>query len=131
MAKVRMQEQPIRKISWDYFHDMVYLLSEKMGNESSGVVGIPRGGVIVATCLCHINENLVYIHDHLNNLENYCAKPILIDDIVDSGETIKNYHKRFKTASLFYRETSRIKPDFYAEKIDDDTWIQFPWEIFS
>ena len=131
MAKMRAKDQPVRKISWDYFHNMVYLLSDVMRKESSGIMGIPRGGVIVATCLCHISDNHIYIHDNISNIDNYTVKPILIDDIVDSGATITNYHKRFKTASLFYRESSKIKPDFYAEKIDDGTWIQFPWEIFS
>jgi hypoxanthine phosphoribosyltransferase len=33
-----------------------------------------------------------------------------------------------KFASLLCRESSKVKPDYYAEEITKDTWPMFPWE---
>ena len=65
------------------------------------------------------------------------AKNVLIvDDIVDSGDTLievlKVLHKayptvNFKTASLFYKKSARIAPDWYVQETDQ--WIEFFWSV--
>jgi xanthine phosphoribosyltransferase len=65
------------------------------------------------------------------------AKNVLIvDDIVDSGDTLievlKVLHKvypdvNFKTASLFYKKTAKIVPDWYVQEAD--RWIEFFWSV--
>ncbi|HUQ84803.1 MAG TPA: phosphoribosyltransferase family protein [Candidatus Limnocylindrales bacterium] len=56
--------------------------------------------------------------------------PLIIDDIVDSGETLsylKNEYKA-KSAVIFYKPKSAIiKPDFYLH--ETDKWVKFPWEV--
>lgn len=63
-------------------------------------------------------------------------KVLIVDDIVDSGETMKLVketlgHKypdiTFKTVSLFYKPTAAIKPDWFLKKAD--RWIDFFWSV--
>ena len=70
---------------------------------------------------------------------------ILIDDIADSGKTLKIIHKRLSslkktvsqrvlTATVFYKHGSIVKPDFFCESIfngenGESPWIDFPHEL--
>ena len=60
---------------------------------------------------------------------------LLLDDIVDSGQTVKEIvallkqcfpDVEFKIASLFYKKTAVIQPDFAVHETSD--WIEFFWE---
>jgi hypoxanthine phosphoribosyltransferase len=53
---------------------------------------------------------------------------LLVDDICDSGVTMKDYAPRFITATLCLRYISETIPEYYGEKIEDDRWLVFPWE---
>ena len=62
-------------------------------------------------------------------------KVLLLDDIVDSGQTIKeilNYlthhfpEVEFKIASIYYKKTAMIQPDFALHETNE--WIEFFWE---
>jgi xanthine phosphoribosyltransferase len=65
------------------------------------------------------------------------AKHVLVvDDIVDSGDTMKlvletmseRYPNcEFKSASLFYKKTAVMKPDWYVHIADK--WIDFFWSV--
>ncbi len=65
------------------------------------------------------------------------AKNVLIvDDIVDSGDTmievLKVLHEvypalNFKTASLFYKKSAKIVPNWYVQ--ETDRWIEFFWSV--
>ena len=63
-------------------------------------------------------------------------KVLIIDDIIDSGETMKEIlsilkekfpNIEFKIASLFYKTTALIKPDFSVREANE--WIDFFWEV--
>jgi len=62
-------------------------------------------------------------------------KVLLLDDIIDSGQTIKEVLTllkkcfpgvEFKIASLFYKPTAVIQPDFSVHEAKE--WIEFFWE---
>lgn len=56
--------------------------------------------------------------------------PLIVDDIVDTGETLQHLTEKYKaqTAVLFYKpKIATIKPDFYLH--ETDKWVKFPWEI--
>lgn len=65
-----------------------------------------------------------------------CSKRVLIvDDIVDSGETLHSLipllqtrypHVLFASASLFTKPTALVQPDFSLHEAHD--WIDFFWE---
>ena len=63
---------------------------------------------------------------------------LLVDDINDSGKTLKTiydlnnaYSKKIYNATLIYNQESIIKTDFYGRMIkrsEDKNWYIFPWE---
>ena len=61
---------------------------------------------------------------------------LIVDDIVDSGDTLKLVldilsHKypncTFRSASLFYKDTAIVKPNWYVQ--DAKSWIDFFWTV--
>lgn len=62
-------------------------------------------------------------------------KILLVDDIADSGKTLKRamgYLKRFHPASLttvtmFYKPQSKVRPDYFAEVTTK--WVLQPFEV--
>jgi len=61
---------------------------------------------------------------------------IIVDDIVDSGETLKEVvrllkikypHCEFKLATIFYKPTAVIEADYTIKEAHD--WIDFFWEV--
>lgn len=71
---------------------------------------------------------------HVEDYRNY-KSILIVDDLVDSGKTmlfIKNLletelpESEIKVAVLYYKATSKIKPDYYVQETDE--WIVFPWE---
>jgi xanthine phosphoribosyltransferase len=62
------------------------------------------------------------------------AKVLVVDDIVDSGESLKEimnklqemYPKtKFKTAAIFYKKTAIFRADFSIKETKE--WIEFFW----
>ena len=132
--------------------------------EPDAIVGLARGGAVPATFIAYLfNKPLLTItiqtYDYMKKKENIDwdeiytdinnfimvnrlkrRKILIIDDIVDTGETM-NYLKRFfgnkeknyvKFASLFISESTPEKfyPDFYLHIKPKNSWIIFPWENF-
>ena len=65
----------------------------------------------------------------------HAKKVLLLDDIVDSGQTIKEVLEHlqdsfpdvtFKIASIYYKKSATVQPDFAIREADD--WIEFFWE---
>lgn len=121
-------------ITWDEFDGFVDDLASQISNVDY-VVGIPRGGIILAVTLSHRLNIKHMTVDHLEKLEEfnfltYDKKKILIvDDISDSGQTLKNYKKQgYTTATIDVRSTTITKPDYYVNWIDNADWVVYPWE---
>jgi len=83
-------------------------------------------------------SGLGYLISHINKED----KLLIIDDVIDSGKTIKafmesikkkarkNTPKEIKIATVFYKPTkttTNIKPDYYIHETDE--WIIFPHEL--
>lgn len=120
-----------RKLSWDEFHLMVLNLYQKMLPNFADYVlfPIPRGGVIPGIILSHCSDNSFQIEYDLDKIQ-HCSRPLLIEDILDTGRTatriFEKYSKEYPIVSLFYKESSIVKPELYCEKTSD--WIIFPYE---
>ena len=121
-------------MSWKWVDDQIDELAKRLKNKKLRYIsGIPRGGLIPAIMLSH-KLGVTYIpfdeakkfgrHDlRIKNEEI-----LLVDDICDSGVTMKDYAPRFITATLCMRYISETVPEYYGEKIEDDRWLVFPWE---
>lgn len=111
------------------------------------IVGISRGGAIVAMILAHkigIKEVYTVGYDSYNDkgkqkkLKRITPKLnlkgkniLLIDDIVDSGKTLERALKDLKgnkitSISLHCTNHSKVIPDFWIHNTSN--WIIYPWE---
>jgi len=80
-----------------------------------------------------LNKIDIFNIPDLKNFKNI----LIVDDISDSGGTFievlkilkeKYPHKNYKTISIFYKPSSKFKPDFYFHKTNE--WINFFWEEY-
>lgn len=98
------------------------------------VVGIPRGGLIIAVMISHRLGIKHMTIDHLEKLEEFDLdidkkRILIVDDISDSGQTLKRYKKEgYTTATLDVRNSTVTVPDFYSNWIENADWIVYPWE---
>ena len=98
------------------------------------VVGIPRGGLVLAVMISHrLNVKHLTI-DHLEKLEEQGLelnkkRILIVDDISDSGQTLKRYKKDgYLTATLDVRNTTITTPDIFCCWLDNTDWVVYPWE---
>jgi len=64
-------------------------------------------------------------------------KALVVDEVVDTGSTMTKVVKllhdlgaaSIKTATLHYKTTSSLIPDYYVEKVEKWVWIFYPWSI--
>ncbi len=69
------------------------------------------------------------------------GRVLLVDDMVDSGKTIKEVVQVLKqrypeiteirVAVLWYKSHSVLKPDWYVEFLPDNPWIHQPFECYD
>lgn len=122
------------------------------GKHYDYIVGIVRGGVIPAVCLSHRLELpmkcVSWSTFHADQMKESAwdiaedihegKKVLVVDDILDSGRTIKELledwgakREQIDIAVLIYNTDQKTIPDYYGRKIDksvDPSWITFWWE---
>ena len=67
----------------------------------------------------------------LKTLEGDGAGLLLIDDLVDTGETariVRNLLPKAHFATLYAKPAGRPLVDTFLTEVSQDTWIVFPWE---
>jgi hypoxanthine phosphoribosyltransferase len=110
-------------LSWDDTSQLVDKLCEKIITELpniDSVFGLARGGLIPAVMVSH-KLNLPWSNVMLPNT-------LVIDDIADTGVTLKNTIGCY-TAVLHYKpHTSCITPNIYATLHEGNEWVIYPWE---
>jgi hypoxanthine phosphoribosyltransferase len=139
--------------SWNDFHTLVGEVKRKIKITPNIIVSIGKGGSIPGVILAEefecTNLNLglrSYKRQTRGEIHEYqgikCfdglrdANILIVDDIADSGETLTYAVSKFKgngcdrlqTASVFYKPCSKFKPDYFAEEVEESTWIVQPWE---
>jgi len=86
----------------------------------TGVYGIPRGGTYVAIMVANLLN--------LNLLEEYEAGCLVVDDLVDSGKTAREFiGLTCHFDALFRKPHSPL--DVAPHALGIDSWIVFPWEL--
>lgn len=136
-----VKEETQKKVDIEYkfihnnaFHALqkLYPLLPKHG--TIVVYGIPRGGLIPATIISHALEKerptrLVTSLDHLDPSDWH--RLVIVDELVDSGDTIKSLKTRFPeaiTVALYQRHSARYSADVVGHIVENDDWLVFPWE---
>jgi len=111
-------------LSWDDVDDLVNKLCLQIQDSKlliNSVMGIKRGGLIPAVMVSH-RLNVPYV-------ESLNANTLVIDDICDTGETLRGIITGVPTAVLHYKaHTSTFTPSIFAEEHKGDEWVIYPWE---
>ena len=118
------KENTLLYCTWDHLDKLI--MDIKMHLEDTkyvNIAGIPRGGLIPAVMLSHATGlPLVPIGEAKGNT-------IIVDDIVDSGETVSSFmNAGYRVVALYERYTAKHKPEFAPHFLAADNWIVFPWE---
>ena len=139
--------------TYDLFITDTKLLVEKSKDFNPEIIlAVARGGLTLSHFMAQamnirnlFSLNSIHYNDEtkldtfdISNIPDlFKAKKVLIvDDIVDSGETMVEILKilnnkfpniEFKIATLFYKKSALIQPDFTVNEAD--CWIDFFWEV--
>ena len=142
-------------ISWEKIAQLIKELADKIkasGFEPDYLIGITVGGFVPLALLAKeldINRVLTASASsyddakkrgklnimHIPKVDLSDKKVLLVDEIVDSGETLRHISKaiihdckisKLKTATLAISKGCNFKPDFYV--LETDRWLVFPWE---
>ena len=142
--------------TWNRIYEMLLHQAEKISKscfKPDVIIGIARGGWLPARVLSDLLEipNLANVSaEYYVNIAETKKEPVLTqgisvavkgkkvliaDDVADTGRSLKlvKEHilqqgaKEVKTATMYYKPWSKIKPDYYER--ETKLWIVFPWEI--
>lgn len=142
----------VKEISWDEFHAMCKSLAEKISKiDFDVVIGIARAGLYPAVLIAGMLRKEIYpiritrrekdqvkykkpvwVTDISDSVRG--KKVLIIDEIVDSGETLSLVAERAKlksatdtkTAALITHSWANPKPDYFV--LESDELIIFPWD---
>ena len=143
-------------VGWEEAVDLSRTLAYKIrdsGYFPDIVIAIGRGGYVPARVVCDymLHEKLTSIKiEHWGiaaekkgettvvfplSIDISGSSVLIIDDVTDTGETLKaavEYISSFgpseiKTGVLHHKECSLFLPDFYAEYVEEWSWIIYPW----
>jgi hypoxanthine phosphoribosyltransferase len=110
-------------LSWDDISQLVDTLCEKIITEQpniDSVFGLKRGGLIPAVMVSH-KLGLPWSDVMLPNT-------LVIDDICDTGITLKNTIGVYSAVLHHKPHTSCYTPNIYAQIHEGNEWIIYPWE---
>ncbi len=153
-----MSRIPVKLVSWEEIVDWAMHLADiikRDGFKPDLIVAVARGGYVPARLLCDFLgvENLASIQSqHWTEAAKVEEKAIIkfaydidasnlnvlvVDDIVDTGETLllaRDYIKthwnprEVKTAALqWISPVAKFKPDYYYLEVKEWIWFQYPW----
>jgi len=131
--------------------DIDILAGKVKGYEPDLILAIARGGLIPSQLLAYrlhvryVQSIQVVSYDNDRQRENVMMidttdlknslRVLIVDDIIDSGKTLEtlllHLKKRypdteFKSASIFYKPTALLQPDFTCKEAKE--WINFFWD---
>tara|TARA_R110000823_G_C15699761_1_gene476343 strand:+ start:156 stop:629 length:474 start_codon:yes stop_codon:yes gene_type:complete len=123
-----------------------------VGTQYNKIVGLVRGGMPLATRLSYILEIPLVpltwstrdfedkeINETIPDDLNAGQKILLVDDLLDTGETVRQVLETFgdypkeniSIACLYLNTDQETMPDFFHKTIsrsEDERWIDFWWE---
>jgi len=119
----------ILKLTWNDYQTHVSEVSRQInlsGKKYNYITGIPRGGLIPAIMISHI-LNIPFIENSKLWTIDY-RQSLLIDDISDSGKTLKKYSEVIDKASIVCRISLLERPKYYSLIVPENQWVMFPYE---
>ena len=139
-------------VSWDEFHRdskaLAWRLMEK--GPFKGLIAVTRGGLVPAGIIAReLDIRLIdtvcvssyHGEDQKQQGRMDMIKPVnygdgagwlIIDDLVDTGETAKLLRQMLPKAhyaTVYAKPKGRPLVDSFVTEVSQDTWIYFPWDL--
>ena len=105
----------------DFEKDIQKMLPKLKDFEFNNVYAMPRGGLLIGVRLSHLLGIPM-----ITNKKDITETTLIVDDIVDSGITLKKYKKYFITCLHWKPKSACFKPRVYARQTSE--YIVYPWE---
>ena len=154
-------------VTWEEYHKKTEELAIKIhddGWEFNQVVCIAKGGMRVGDVFARIFDvplailsvesykgtgvknkrgAVTFSRDLAKTTPNIGSKVLLVDDLADSGITLKKsidwlqhfygfyLDEPIRTGVLFEKSVSSFKPDYNVDYLEDSPWIHMPFEKYE
>ncbi|MEO0455881.1 MAG: phosphoribosyltransferase family protein [Cyanobacteria bacterium P01_A01_bin.114] len=152
-------------VTWTDYHRSIEQLALQVyrsGWEFNQIVCLAKGGLRIGDLLCRLYDqplailstasyggdgnrvrgSITFSKDLSMTTANLGSQILLVDDLVDSGVSLKRsiswlqhrygfYIDEIRTAVLWYKDCSVIKPDYYVHYLSDNPWIHQPFEKYE
>lgn len=151
-------------VTWSEYHHKIETLAVKIHNshwQFNQIVCLAKGGLRVGDLLCRLYDvplailaaasyggidnrerGKIQFASHLTTIQPLGDRILLVDDLVDSGISLReaiNWLKtkyaahitEIRTAVIWYKNTSVITPDYYVDYLPDNPWIHQPFEKYE
>lgn len=135
-------------VTWDQLHRDARALSWRLLDRDyfTGIVAITRGGLVPAAIVARELDirlvDTVCVSSYnwqdrrgdveiLKSLDMDGEGWLLIDDLVDTGQTAKTVRDMLPKAhfaTVYAKPKGRPLVDTYVTEVSQDTWILFPWD---
>ncbi|RLM59794.1 phosphoribosyltransferase [Halobellus sp. Atlit-31R] len=147
--------------NWEYIYGLCRDVSDQVKTaefEPDVVVALARGGWFAGRCICDflgLDDLTSLKMEHYVGTAQKSDEPevrypmpkgsvegkdvLIIDDIADTGGSIERAYEyvtdrdagEVRTATLQLLQTSEFEPDFVGERLEEWTWIVYPWNFIE
>ena len=147
--------------NWEYIYGLCRDVADEVKAadfEPDVVVALARGGWFAGRCLCDflgLDDLTSLKMEHYVGTGKKADEPqirypmpegsvdgkdvIVIDDIADTGGSIRRAHEyvterdpaEVRTATLQLLQTSEFEPEFVGERLEEWTWVVYPWNFIE
>lgn len=147
--------------NWEYIYGLCRTVSTEVKRsefEPDVIVALARGGWFAGRCICDflgLDDLASLKMEHYVGTAQKSGEPqirypmpegsvqgkdvLIIDDIADTGGSIERAHEyvtergadEVHTATLQLLQTSEFEPDFIGERLEEWTWVVYPWNFIE
>ena len=151
-------------VSWDEYNEKTNILAKKIhesGWEFDQVICIARGGMFIGDPLSRLfdkplaiisassyradggtmQDKLIISKRIAMNTPSLHPRILLVDDMVDSGVTLREVKKaiedqypevkEIRTAVIWRKSHTQYEADYIVDEVDGQLWIVQPFEIYD
>jgi hypoxanthine phosphoribosyltransferase len=152
-------------VSWSQYNQSIEDLACQIRDSGwtfNQIICIAKGGLRIGDIFCRLFDqplailsvesyggeentrrgNIIFSRDLAKTAPNLGSHVLLVDDLVDSGITLKKsmdwlkhfygfYIEEVRTAVIWYKSVSTLRPDYYVDYLEDSPWIHQPFEKYE
>ncbi|MEM9947033.1 MAG: phosphoribosyltransferase family protein [Cyanobacteria bacterium P01_D01_bin.36] len=152
-------------VSWTEYHrtiEQLALMVHRSGWQFNQIVCLAKGGLRIGDIICRISGqplailstasyggegnrmrgSITFSKDLSMTTANVGSRILLVDDLVDSGQSLERsiswlqhkygfYIDEIRTAVLWHKACSAIAPDYSVHHLKDNPWIHQPFEKYE